>query len=75
MSAFNWNYHRGPNPYATASWRLLTLWASFEGEWSVKAGNKTIVSSGDQVIGRDLEDAKQRAQAAAMIHQLREQRI
>lgn len=80
MSAFLWT-----EPYGIADrqhhceWNGYELWASMFGEWRVleRRGPNNwhlIVDDTHQTKGKDLQDAQQRAQAAAMIqHSLREQ--
>lgn len=73
-------------PYGAADgqelceWNGLALWADMHGEWRVvRMGangrrGEVLITSADQINGKDIDEAKQRAQAAAIVqHSLREQ--
>lgn len=72
MSLFAWKTDRflaDRQQYAEAG--PLILWASDTGEWSVNKNTagmaRVIVSDRQQVKGKDINEAKKRAQAAALV--------
>jgi len=77
MNKFQWMLinPRGLSP-EQAIWNNLRLWAYPDGRWSVskRTGTpqrelvwKEIISHKDQTKGKDINEAKQRAQAAAIV--------
>lgn len=73
MSAFNWKTDRTlADGQQYAEWRGLILWADYLGQWRVVRKNRSAPSSilithDDQTKGKDINEAKQRAQAAAIV--------
>lgn len=47
-------------------WEGLTLYASEQGTWSVRQDGQCLITSNDQTPGSDIEEAKRRAQGAAI---------
>lgn len=79
MSAFNWIHPPGiADKQEQCEWMGFVLWASTTGEWNVVAraeagGYSVLVSSTMQTNGKDINEAWQRAQAAAIVqHSLRQ---
>lgn len=74
MSAFNWKTEPLlADGQQYAEWRGLFLWANDLGEWSVVRlatiyeRSTTLITHDDQTKGKDINEAKQRAQAAAIV--------
>jgi hypothetical protein len=77
LAPFVWQ-HMGS--YALCEWNALVLWAKAGGDWRVDQYRQdgrllTNTSNADQTRGKNIQDAKRRAQAAAMVlHQLSKNR-
>lgn len=73
MRAFDWKTDRTlADGQQYAEWRGLILWADDLGQWRVVRKNRAAPSSilithEDQVNGKDINEAKQRVQAAAIV--------
>lgn len=66
---FNWKHVVPPaGRYAYCSWGGFTLHAFPEGAWKVILDTTVIAHWEEQTTGQDLEDAKRRCQAAAIVH-------
>lgn len=74
VEPFNWTKpHGAADEQQLCEWHGMALWADMNGEWRVvrmgAAGKRgaVLVTHEDQAPGTDIDDAKRRAQAAAII--------
>jgi hypothetical protein len=72
--SFKWRKPEGLHDQLLCEWQGLIMWAGKDGTWNVvKPGRgdfepgTVLVSNEDQAKGKNMKDAQQRAQAAAMV--------
>ena len=73
----NWTVIRTTSgSFATSLWLGMTLYAYAEWYWRVVRDTDVIAHWSEQAAGKDINEAKQRAQAAAIVqHSLRIQQL
>lgn len=68
IEPFNWiGISDTPNDFVICAWRKAILRAHWGGRWSIMMDGRTIVGDAVQVQGANINEAKQRAQAAALV--------